>query len=259
MDSWPNSWGNIDNCNESNDARYLNSLNMRDEDGDEDSNEREQEGKQIAGSSTGIAPPGLETAANVAAQHAESQNGADTTTHQYYPGFGYQTAHHMAPYDHPGAQAPLVHPNTGEYGPVLGHSTSMNGPVGMQHALTNHPGLQFAGVSANKKPMKLNWDTSNAQNPSLWSDDLSDSGLYRAVTKRSRMGCLTCRQRKKRCSETRPKCSECLRLGLDCIWPRPGMEHKNKAKDAKEEENTVDHEVYGKIKILRGIVEYKSK
>lgn len=72
------------------------------------------------------------------------------------------------------------------------------------------------------------------------------------------MGCLTCRQRKKRCCETRPKCSECLRLRLNCVWPKPGTEHKNKSKEVKSQENTMDHDVYGKIKVLRGIVEYRS-
>lgn len=80
----------------------------------------------------------------------------------------------------------------------------------------------------------------------------------KAITKRSRMGCLTCRQRKKRCCETKPRCTECCRLGLNCVWPKPGTEHKNKPKDTKNEENTIDHDVYGKIKVLRGIVEYKS-
>lgn len=81
--------------------------------------------------------------------------------------------------------------------------------------------------------------------------------LLKPVTKRLRMGCLTCRQRKKRCCETRPKCTECARLKLNCQWPKPGTEHKNKNKDAKIEENTIDHEVFGKIKVLRGIVERK--
>ncbi|KAI5965868.1 CZF1 [Candida pseudojiufengensis] len=78
------------------------------------------------------------------------------------------------------------------------------------------------------------------------------------ITKRSRMGCLTCRQRKKRCCETKPKCTECSRLKLNCIWPKPGTEHKNKPKDQKDDENTIDHEIYGRIKVLRGIVEYRS-
>lgn len=78
------------------------------------------------------------------------------------------------------------------------------------------------------------------------------------VAKRSRMGCLTCRQRKKRCCETRPKCKECLRLRLNCVWPKPGTEHKNKPKEVKNQENMIDHDVYGKIRVLRGIVEYRS-
>lgn len=93
------------------------------------------------------------------------------------------------------------------------------------------------------------------------SDILAPGGVTRRAKgdKRSRMGCLTCRQRKKRCCETRPECTECHRLGLNCVWPKPGTEHKNKQKDAKLEENTINHEIYGKIKVLRGIVDYKSK
>lgn len=87
----------------------------------------------------------------------------------------------------------------------------------------------------------------------------SVGGTGKPVTKRSRMGCLTCRQRKKRCCETRPKCTECARLRLNCVWPKPGTEHKNKPKDQKEDENTIEHAEFGRIKVLRGIVEYRSK
>ncbi|KAI3405453.2 SLY1 [Candida oxycetoniae] len=90
------------------------------------------------------------------------------------------------------------------------------------------------------------------------SPPLTNSTESKTVTKRSRMGCLTCRHRKKRCCETRPRCTECSRLRLNCTWPKPGTEHKNKPKDQKEDENTIDHEIYGRIKVLRGIVEYRS-
>ncbi|KAL5393490.1 hypothetical protein DPSP01_000306 [Paraphaeosphaeria sporulosa] len=42
---------------------------------------------------------------------------------------------------------------------------------------------------------------------------------------RSKNGCLTCRRRKVRCSEQRPRCSHCERLNLECKWRpvhRPG-------------------------------------
>lgn len=37
-------------------------------------------------------------------------------------------------------------------------------------------------------------------------------------TKRSKNGCLTCKIRKKKCNEARPLCSDCLRLGKECVW-----------------------------------------
>lgn len=36
---------------------------------------------------------------------------------------------------------------------------------------------------------------------------------------RTRTGCLTCRQRRKKCDEKKPQCSGCARNFLDCIWP----------------------------------------
>ncbi|PVH84851.1 hypothetical protein DL98DRAFT_610344 [Cadophora sp. DSE1049] len=35
---------------------------------------------------------------------------------------------------------------------------------------------------------------------------------------RSKSGCLTCRRRKVRCNEHRPRCSHCERLNLECLW-----------------------------------------
>jgi hypothetical protein len=36
---------------------------------------------------------------------------------------------------------------------------------------------------------------------------------------RTRTGCLTCRQRKKKCDEVKPHCRACERNKLDCLWP----------------------------------------
>ncbi|KAH7169460.1 fungal-specific transcription factor domain-containing protein [Fusarium sp. MPI-SDFR-AT-0072] len=38
---------------------------------------------------------------------------------------------------------------------------------------------------------------------------------------RCRSGCLTCRQRKKKCDEGKPNCSNCLRNHVRCRWPGP--------------------------------------
>lgn len=76
--------------------------------------------------------------------------------------------------------------------------------------------------------------------------------------KRSRMGCLTCRHRKKRCCETKPRCHECSRLGLKCTWPTPGLERRNKPKHSRENENMYYDEYFGNIQIIRGIVESRT-
>ncbi|ODV71924.1 Zn(II)2Cys6 transcription factor domain-containing protein CYBJADRAFT_168958 [Cyberlindnera jadinii NRRL Y-1542] len=78
------------------------------------------------------------------------------------------------------------------------------------------------------------------------------------VKRRSRMGCLTCRHRKKRCCETRPRCVECARLGLKCTWPTPGSEYRNKPKHVRISDGMHYDPVFGSIKILRGIVEYRA-
>ncbi|KAH3683587.1 hypothetical protein WICPIJ_005434 [Wickerhamomyces pijperi] len=77
---------------------------------------------------------------------------------------------------------------------------------------------------------------------------------YISAARRSRKGCLTCRHRKKRCCEKKPSCDECSRLGLDCEWPNPGSENKNKTKLEREAEGYYYHDIFGKIKIQRAVV-----
>ncbi|CAK7236036.1 hypothetical protein SBRCBS47491_009499 [Sporothrix bragantina] len=50
-------------------------------------------------------------------------------------------------------------------------------------------------------------------------DDVSTSQIrQRHRFSRSRDGCLTCKQRKVKCDEARPKCSHCERLSIQCRW-----------------------------------------
>lgn len=50
------------------------------------------------------------------------------------------------------------------------------------------------------------------------------------IRTRSRLGCLTCRRKKKKCDQTKPKCGLCTRVGTRCEWPIPGKENTNKAR-----------------------------
>ncbi|CAE6416758.1 unnamed protein product [Rhizoctonia solani] len=43
----------------------------------------------------------------------------------------------------------------------------------------------------------------------------------RPALRRSKDGCLTCRRKRKKCSENWPVCSRCARTGSHCIWPPP--------------------------------------
>lgn len=50
---------------------------------------------------------------------------------------------------------------------------------------------------------------------------MSDKGRLRRVITRTRKGCLTCRNRRKRCDEGRPACTACVRLNLKCTYGSP--------------------------------------
>lgn len=45
-----------------------------------------------------------------------------------------------------------------------------------------------------------------------------ETGHRRSHCPRSRNGCLTCKGRKVRCNERRPRCYHCQRLNLECVW-----------------------------------------
>lgn len=43
----------------------------------------------------------------------------------------------------------------------------------------------------------------------------------RAPLRRSRLGCLACRKRKKKCDSKKPKCDSCVKVGTECVFPNP--------------------------------------
>lgn len=43
--------------------------------------------------------------------------------------------------------------------------------------------------------------------------------IVKTTERRSKSGCLTCRNRKKKCDELRPSCQGCKRNFLKCVWP----------------------------------------
>ncbi|KAL7904546.1 fungal transcriptional regulatory protein [Trichoderma velutinum] len=53
--------------------------------------------------------------------------------------------------------------------------------------------------------------------------------LSKARVRRVRTGCLTCKNRRKKCDETKPRCDDCRRLRLDCEWPPKCLKSKTVA------------------------------
>lgn len=50
---------------------------------------------------------------------------------------------------------------------------------------------------------------------------------------RSKNGCLTCKRRKVRCNELRPRCYHCQRLNLDCVWKDTGLHRQGPLQDVE--------------------------
>lgn len=58
----------------------------------------------------------------------------------------------------------------------------------------------------------------NAMNAATSPSGMSTMGRMQTLRKHSRTGCITCKVRKKRCSEDKPVCNDCNRLGFSCIY-----------------------------------------
>ncbi|GAA5885177.1 hypothetical protein JCM16303_005887 [Sporobolomyces ruberrimus] len=92
----------------------------------------------------------------------------------------------------------------------------------MATSVTNH--------GASTSTASLSPDPSHAE-------DLSST---KSKKTRTRNGCLTCRSRKKRCDEQRPKCDGCSRLALDCRWEdkeKAAVERRHKREQRKREKD----------------------
>lgn len=62
-------------------------------------------------------------------------------------------------------------------------------------------------------------------------------GHRRVQPRRSRNGCLTCKRRKVRCNERRPKCHHCQRLDFECIWKDDGRDHHSPVGNVEMDES----------------------
>ncbi|KAJ5364808.1 fungal-specific transcription factor domain-containing protein [Penicillium cataractarum] len=84
--------------------------------------------------------------------------------------------------------------------------------------------------SSPKSPYPVTYGADKMLAPFATCAEPTTPRTSRALTKqhrfRSLTGCLTCRQRKKKCDERKPKCIGCTRNGLQCAWPVAGTSSK---------------------------------
>ncbi|KIH89834.1 hypothetical protein SPBR_00256 [Sporothrix brasiliensis 5110] len=68
--------------------------------------------------------------------------------------------------------------------------------------------------ASNSDPRNSNHNNNNNDN----DNGNTTTTATDAARRRSRNGCLTCKRRKVRCNEQRPRCYHCQRLRFDCVW-----------------------------------------
>lgn len=83
------------------------------------------------------------------------------------------------------------------------------------------------------------------------TDDLSAAAPRQAPETASSRSCVTCRRRKVRCNKRSP-CSNCLKAGIDCVFPPPGRAPRKSAK------RPPDAELLSRLRRLEGVVEHLS-
>lgn len=140
--------------------------------------------------------------------------------------------------------------NIGQCGSVYGNSHSSESSLSPSSPDTSQSHLSKDSSSSMK--LSLPGDTHG------YTYSNKPRKNYEGKVKRSRMGCLACRHRKKRCCETKPRCAECSRLGLNCTWPVPGSEYRNKPKHVRLTDEMHYDPFHGSIRILRGVVEHRA-
>jgi transcriptional activator protein UGA3 len=60
----------------------------------------------------------------------------------------------------------------------------------------------------------------------------------RPRVRRVQTGCISCKKRKRKCDESKPKCSSCTRLCLPCVWPEGNHQPASRGRRASHQTQT---------------------
>lgn len=110
-------------------------------------------------------------------------------------------------------------------------SFNSTSPEGVNHspiASDNSPNTALPGVSATPAPRPAPADTASSSSRS----------------------CVTCRRRKVRCNKRSP-CSNCVKAGIECVFPPPG-------RAPRKSKRPPDAELLSRLRRLEGVIEHLS-
>ncbi|CAO2658302.1 Nn.00g060250.m01.CDS01 [Neocucurbitaria sp. VM-36] len=90
------------------------------------------------------------------------------------------------------------------------------------------------------------------------NDAIVNSGKLKARITRVHTGCFTCKKRRKKCDEVKPKCADCRRLNLPCNWPTGrGCRHSTATSDILKgsiSPHALDHDQFNTVDLTKELV-----
>lgn len=125
-------------------------------------------------------------------------------------------------------------------------SSSLNSPINQSPQITNripgdHPSLNSSLPRINSNSTGAYAHQATLPSPSINSQAHGD---HAQLNQRS---CITCRRRKVRCSKRDP-CSNCVKAGIECVFPGPG-------RAPRKPKRPQDAELLARLRRLEGVVE----
>ncbi|PKX89574.1 putative C6 transcription factor [Aspergillus novofumigatus IBT 16806] len=107
-------------------------------------------------------------------------------------------------------------------------------------------------ISSANQPLSSQSSSSNPfgypKSPSV--DHAANPGTHTAHDPPSIRSCVTCRRRKVRCNKRSP-CSNCVKAGIDCVFPPPG-------RAPRKSKRPHDAELLSRLRRLEGVIEHLS-
>lgn len=109
-------------------------------------------------------------------------------------------------------------------------------PAGASFQAAAEPGARGPGTTPSELKASRPDTAETTLRPLLPAKDASGQNTVRPRGKRKlKLGCLTCKCRKKKCDETKPVCRDCRRFGKNCVWVDPDTMSGHQIKQLRQQ------------------------